>query len=111
MPRTYPLAVVGLRHRNWFRSRAKYVAKHVEVGDPVTLKREPRNPDDMNAVAVRHRRFKVGYIPSGSWVAASIDRGDKHAATVAAVEIKGWWLWKRAVGLTIDISILNDPAQ
>lgn len=108
MQRTYPTAVVGLRHRTWLRSRARYVAKHLEVGDPVALKREPRNRYDATAVAVRHHGFKVGYLPSGSWVSGSIDRGDKHHASVAAVETKGWWLWKRAVGLTIDIVILSD---
>ena len=108
MPRTYPSAVVGLRRRTWFRSRARYVAKQVEVGDPVTLRREPRNRHDANAVAVRHHGFKVGYIPSGSWVSGSMDQGEKHQARVAAIETQGWWLWKRAVGLTIDISILSD---
>jgi hypothetical protein len=108
MPRTYPSPVVGLRHRTWLKSRGKYVAKKVEVGDPVTLKREPRNRHDANAVAVRHHGFKVGYIPAGSWVSGAMDRGEKHQASVSGVETKGWWLWKRAVGLTIDIAILSD---
>ena len=51
---------------------------------------------------------RSAYIPSGSWVSGSMDKGDKHQARVAAIETQGWWLWKRAVGLTIDISILSD---
>ena len=78
------------------------------MGDPVTLKREPRNRHDTNAVAVRHHGFKVGYIAAGSWVSGSMDQGDTHQAWVSGIEIKGWWPWKRAVGLTIDISILSD---
>ena len=90
MPRAYLSAVVGLRHRTWFRSRAKYVAKQVEVGDPVTLRREPRNPHDANSEAVRHHGFRVGYVPSGSWISGSMDQGDKHQARVSEIETKGW---------------------
>ena len=72
-------AVVGLPHQR----RARYIIKRVRPGATLTLRREPDNPDDSEAIAVCHDGRKIGYIPSPQrWLCQSIADGDPGRVTV-----------------------------
>lgn len=45
-----------------FRHQPGVSVEDIYVGDPVTLKREPDNAFDKNAIAVHHNGKKIGYI-------------------------------------------------
>lgn len=57
----------------------------MQVGDALTLVREPDNSHDANAVRVEWRGEKLGYLPrrENRAVAAEMDRGGKVAARIA----------------------------
>lgn len=70
-----------------YEGRGKYVARHVREGDEITLRLEPDNPRDPDAVACYHGRQHIGYIPSRSgWVGRSIKEGDTHLVTVTGFD-------------------------
>ena len=50
---------------------------NMRVGDPLTLKREPQNPHDSNAVRGEWKGQPLGYVPrrDNSDVARQMDRG------------------------------------
>lgn len=57
------------------------------MGDEITLRLEPDNPHDPDAVACFHGRQHVGYIPSRKdWVGRSIKEGDTHQVTVTGFD-------------------------
>jgi len=100
--RAYPCAVIGLR----YEGRAAYVRRKVREGDDLTICLEPDNPKDSNAVAVFHRKQKIGYIPARkTWVARSLNEGDNHNVEVTGlVENEDGEL----VAVDIQITILKD---
>ena len=55
----------------------KVLWDNMRVGDPLTLKREPQNPHDANAVRVEWKGQPLGYVPrrDNSDVARQMDRG------------------------------------
>jgi hypothetical protein len=57
----------------------------LQVGDALTLVREPDNPHDRNAVRVEWRGRKLGYLPRAEnrAVAAEMDRGTAVAGRIA----------------------------
>ena len=59
----------------------------LQVGDGVTLTREPDNPHDANAVRIDWRGRKLGYLPRAEnrTVAAEMDRGGRVEARIAAL--------------------------
>jgi len=63
----------GLRYHE-----AKAVWEEMQVGDPLTLVREPENPYDARAVRVEWHGHKLGYIPrtENEAVARQMDRGN-----------------------------------
>jgi len=63
----------GLRYHE-----AKAVWEQMQVGDPLTLVREPENPYDARAVRVEWRGHKLGYIPriENAAVARQLDLGN-----------------------------------
>ena len=68
-------------------NRQKLVAK-LREGDPLTLRREPRNKHDRNAVAVHDRRGRhLGYLSAelAEDVAPRLDAGEAAVATVLGV--------------------------
>ena len=46
------------------------IVRHVHIGDSVTLRPEPDNPHDANAVMVLWKGEHVGYVPR--WLAAIV---------------------------------------
>ena len=59
----------------------------LQVGDALTLAREPDNPHDANAVRVSWRGRQLGYLPraENGAVAAEMDRGGRIEARIAAL--------------------------
>ena len=57
----------------------------MQIGDALTLAREPDNPHDRNAVRVEWRGQQLGYLPraENSAVAAEMDRGGRVEARIA----------------------------
>jgi hypothetical protein len=73
-----PLA--GLRYY-----AAAEVRHDLRVGDPVELEREAENPHDPNAIAVRWRGRKLGYVPrrDNATLAWALDRGERLRARIS----------------------------
>lgn len=62
----------------------KRLWKLMQVGDTLTLVREPDNPHDRNAVRVEWQGHKLGYVPraDNEAVARFLDRGVKLEARI-----------------------------
>jgi hypothetical protein len=72
----------------------KVLWDNMRVGDPLTLKREPQNPHDANAVRVEWKGQPLGYVPrrDNSDVARQIDRGvPVQARIVRLKEARNPW--------------------
>ncbi len=71
--------VAGFRYYS-----GKRVLPEINAGDPVTLKREPRNPYDRLAIALSWGEEKIGYIPRSEnrVIAALLDQGATLKARV-----------------------------
>lgn len=67
--------------------RLNELQRNIQVGDPLELVREPENPHDPNAIAVRWRGQALGYLPrkENRAVAKAIDDGETVRATVEAI--------------------------
>jgi hypothetical protein len=63
------------------------VWRELRVGDPLELAREADNPHDPNAVAVRWRGHKLGYVPrrENAALAWGLDRGAPLRARISAL--------------------------
>ena len=61
--------------------------RELRVGDALELAREPDNPHDANAIAVRWRGHKLGYVPRSENVtlAWGLDRGTPLRARISAL--------------------------
>lgn len=80
----------------------------LQVGDPLTLVREPGNRHDRKAIRVEWRGHPLGYVPrreNGS-VAAAMDAGDRLSARIARLTDHPD-PWQR---VEIEIFILLDHA-
>jgi len=68
----------------------------LQVGDALTLAREPDNVHDANAIAVLWRGHKLGYLPrrENAVVAAEMDRGSRLAARIERLQ-QGGKPWTR----------------
>jgi hypothetical protein len=60
--------------------------EQLQVGDRLTLEREPDNPHDARAVRVSWQGRQLGYLPraENESVAAAMDRGERVEARIAA---------------------------
>ncbi|MBD5633594.1 MAG: DEAD/DEAH box helicase, partial [Candidatus Eremiobacteraeota bacterium] len=70
-------------------------------GDPLDLVREPDNPHDRNAVAVRYGRLQLGYLRReiALRLAPNVDSGDRYSAAVGSITGGG----ERHVGVNIRV--------
>jgi len=61
--------------------------RELRVGDRLELAREPDNPHDTNAVAVRWHGHKLGYVPrrENAALAWGLDRGTPLRARISAL--------------------------
>lgn len=69
-----------------FEGRQDVVAG-LEPGLPLELVREPNNPHDCNAIAVRFGALQLGYVrrPIAKHIAPNIDGGERYSARVGSV--------------------------
>lgn len=67
---------------------AKQVWDDMQVGDALTLVREPHNAYDSNAVRVEWRTHKLGYVPrtDNRAVAHHMDRGGQVEARISKLQ-------------------------
>ncbi len=65
--------------------QAPEVWQGMRVGDALTLEREPDNAHDGNAISVRWRDYKLGYVPraQNAALAWAMDRGERLDARVS----------------------------
>jgi hypothetical protein len=78
--------------------------ERLQVGDALTLVREPENAHDTHAVRVEWRGVQLGYLPraENEAVAAALDRGERVEGRIAAlIEHKN--PWRR---LRIDVFVM-----
>ncbi len=63
------------------------VVSHIQVGDTLTLQRDPTNPHDSNAIQVLWQGHLLGFVPrrENKAVARAMDRGDPLVARVVAL--------------------------
>ncbi len=63
------------------------VVDRIRVGDALTLRRQPDNPHDPNAIQVLWQGHMLGYVPrrENKGVARALDRGDPLTARVVAL--------------------------
>lgn len=61
--------------------------ERLQVGDELTLIREPDNPHDARAVRIEWRGAMLGYLPraENEAVAAAMDRGERVTGRIAAL--------------------------
>ena len=82
-PESHPCAIVGLG----YGGRARYIARHVNVGDLLELRLEADNPFDPLTVAAYHHGRHIGYIaPGWRWVAHLLEQGNRHEVVVSGFE-------------------------
>lgn len=104
--RTYPSSVVGLPYPSKTGRSCREVCEELLVtGDTVTLRRDPDNPHDPDAIAVyahdgREERH-CGYVPARhtSWIGEQLDAGRGFEARIGALLEQGGVL--RGVDLEI----------
>jgi single-stranded-DNA-specific exonuclease len=84
-----------------FEGRQDLVAG-LRPGEALMLVREPQNPADPNAVAVRYGRLGIGYVRKqiAARIAPNIDAGERYTAEVRHVTGGG----TRSVGVNIWVS-------
>ena len=63
------------------------VVSQIKVGDTLTLKRDPTNPHDSNAIQVLWQGHMLGFVPrrENKAVARAMDRGDPLVARVVSL--------------------------
>lgn len=83
MPSELSLAVVGAQHPNLRGPTRQFAIALCKPGDPVELRREPKNPADPHAVAVFNREgMQMGYLTAerAPWIGGMIGRGREMIA-------------------------------
>jgi hypothetical protein len=67
--------------------QAQALWRELRLGDRLELEREPDNPHDANAVAVRWKGHKLGYVPrrENAALAWAMDRGAALRARISAL--------------------------
>ena len=83
--RELSLAVVGIDYANADKGKSnrRFELLQCQPGDPVELRREPKNPHDSNAVAVfSERGIQVGYLTAerAPWIGGKIAAGEEVIA-------------------------------
>jgi len=103
--------VVGVTRQNHDGSDRQEIARGCRGGERLTLRREPDNPQDANAVAVfRANGEQVGYLSAGvaEQLAPLLDAGAPVTAEVS--EVTGGTPDKPTYGVNIRIHDDNAPA-
>ena len=86
------LKVVGVTFTNEDGTSRQSIIKELKQSDTITLRREPTNKFDTNAIMVLADKGQVGYIGKdyASIMASMMDTGAQFSATIAEIgEYKG----------------------
>lgn len=78
-----------------FIANIEELAPHLNVGDKLDFFREPDNPHDSQAIAIRNGHgIKVGYVPQADNLIFSrlMDAGKLLFGSISAKETRGKWL-------------------
>ena len=78
MAHEFSMIVMGAAYPNTDGSNRQFEILTLRPGDPLTLRREPRNPADPSAVAVlTERGGQIGYLPADrcGWIGGKIAQG------------------------------------
>ena len=96
--------VVGMHFR---AEGAKQIAASLRPGDSVTLKRDPYNNHDENAIEVYVEDFHIGYIEraDAAWIAPHADLDDAELTA----EVTGHVQRKTNIHPVLTITV-NEPA-
>ncbi|WP_020607665.1 HIRAN domain-containing protein [Spirosoma spitsbergense] len=91
--------IAGLKYHN-----AISVIHTLEIGNQLSLVREPKNAYDTNATKVMYKKYFLGYIPAddAGIVAKSLDAGEKLSAEIAKVYVSPY---DNGDGPYMDVSI------
>jgi hypothetical protein len=103
-----PSWIAGLRHPGPDgTNRAKYCLG-LRAGEQLDLVPEPENPYDQNAVAIKHKGWHLGYVPTRhDWVSKALEEGDQLSCAVVRMETAGW-LFRRVSFVAISITVERD---
>lgn len=87
MIKNVKLKVVGVSFTNEDGANRQAIIEEMTANDTVTIRREPANKYDRNAIAVHTEKGQVGYIGKdyASIMAPMMDAGTQFSATVAEV--------------------------
>lgn len=93
-------AVAGFRYYS-----GEEIWRKLEPGRPLSLRREPKNPFDYDAVEIYHENEKLGYIPrpDSSVVAQLMDRGIDLAARISGIRENG--RPNERVGVSVEMRV------
>ncbi len=99
----YQSSVVGLA----YEARGDYIRQNVIPGDALTLRAEPDNRYDPDAVAVFHQWQKIGYVPAGSqWLAEALEKDLVVEVIAGRLEYDEYAI---PVILQIEVTIVDEP--
>ena len=99
----YQSSVVGLA----YEARGDYIRQNVIPGDALTLRAEPENRYDADAVAVFHKWQKIGFVPAGSqWLAEALASGLVLEVVAGQLEYDEFAI---PVILPIEVTLLEEP--
>lgn len=98
--RELSLAVVGIDYANSdeAKSNRRFEIALLEPGDPVELRREPKNPHDSNAVAVfSPSGIQIGYLTAerAPWIGGRMDAGEPVTAVFQEARPDVAWIRAR----------------
>lgn len=84
------LTVAGTTHAE----RADEVSWEIEEGDKMTMKRNPRNKYDKNAIGIYYRNIRIGWVPkSVNEILARLMDGERRLYFITtSIEYQGDWL-------------------
>ena len=70
-----------------------YLLERIDLGDALTLAREPDNPHDAAAVRIEWNGAKLGYVPraENTPIARRLDRGERLSARVIELDRNDAW--------------------
>ena len=99
----YQSSVVGLA----YEARGDYIRQNVIQGDALTLRAEPENRYDADAVAVFHKWQKIGFVPAGSqWLAEALASGLVLEVVAGQLECDEFAI---PVILPIEVALKDEP--
>ncbi len=110
--REFRTKVVGVTYTNPDGESRQRIIKKCTVGEDILLERQPNNPHDENAIAVRRRNTgdQIGYLSRevAQTLVRQADAGKEFSAEVAEIIGGGGWLSDKNLGVILTIG-LDDP--